>query len=233
MAPKALVAQLEQLLGQLKREQTTGKASGPGNWACRFCTAGSNNFPHRTTCYKCHRDKVTGVLITPVMPQGEAPRVTGTPTGTAKAGRARSQGATSGVPPGDPPTTGDAPSTGEGDAEDPITVELATARSLYDWARKLPPGQKEKELRPIQERLTKAEAADKARKPPNERLQSALSRVEHRRREAEAAAKALEAARKRLREEQEEADQAEERLDRKSTRLNSSHSQQSRMPSSA
>ena len=69
--------------------------------------------------------------------------------------------------------------------------ELATARSLHEWARKLPQPAKDKEHPAIRKRLEQAEDEDKKRKPPAERLQSALSRVDHRQRQAQAAKDAL------------------------------------------
>ena len=69
--------------------------------------------------------------------------------------------------------------------------ELATARSLYEWARKLPQSARDRELPAARKRLELAEGEDKKRKPPAERLQSALSRVDHRTRQAQAAKDAL------------------------------------------
>ena len=205
MAPKSALARLKLALAEFEKSQApaTGAGGKSGkaqtNWACAFCTAGGNNFAHRTCCYKCFRDRRTGVLVTPV-PTHSAQ----TQGGGGGRPRARSQG---------PSVAADqahrgkdtllaAPTQSADDtaqAGDAVALELATARSLHEWARKLNPEGREKELPGALERLNKAEAADKARKPPGERLQSALSRVE----------------------------------DRKSTRLNSSHSSVSRMPSSA
>ena len=69
--------------------------------------------------------------------------------------------------------------------------ELATARSLHEWARKLPQPAKDKELPAAKKCLEQAEGEDKKRKPPAERLQSAPSRVDHRQRQAQAAGDAL------------------------------------------
>ena len=74
--------------------------------------------------------------------------------------------------------------------EDAVS-ELATARSLYEWARKLHQPARDKELPAARKRLELAEGEDKKRKPPAERLQSALSRVDHRTRQAQAAKDAL------------------------------------------
>jgi hypothetical protein len=84
------------------------------------------------------------------------------------------------------------------EVEDPdgeAASELATARSLHDWARKLPQPARDKELPAARKRLELAEGEDKKRKPPAERLQSALSRVDHRQRQAQAAHEALKEAR--------------------------------------
>ena len=80
------------------------------------------------------------------------------------------------------------------DVEDPqgdAASELATARSLHEWARKLPQPAWDKELPAAKKRLEQADGEDKKRKPPAERLQSALSRVDHRQRQAQAAKDAL------------------------------------------
>ena len=78
--------------------------------------------------------------------------------------------------------------------EDAIS-ELATAKSLHEWARKLPQPARDKELPAARKRLELAEGEDKKRKPPAERLQSALSRVDHCTRQAQAARDALSEAR--------------------------------------
>jgi hypothetical protein len=195
MAPKGALARLKLAIAELEKAQapTAGAGGKPGkaqaNWACAYCTAGGNNFSHRTCCYKCFRDRRTGVLVAPP-PQRSAQLQ---PTAGGKP-RARSQGAPAGGEPGPKPKDPQVPLTQPG--EDPplpgdaVALELATARSLHEWARKLNPEGREKELPGALERLNKAEAADKARKPPGERLQSALSRVDHRRRLVEAAVKA-------------------------------------------
>jgi hypothetical protein len=197
MAPKGALARLESALAEFKREQAQG-TGGPGgkapksqgNWACAFCAAGGNNFAHRSNCYKCFRDRRTGVLVTPAPQRSLQLQL---PAG-GKA-RARSQGASVGAPatPKVPEAQSPVAPVGEDpQSDDPVALELATARSLHEWAKKLQPGSRERELPGALERLNKAEAADKARKPPGERLQSALSRVDHRRRLAEAAEKAHE-----------------------------------------
>ena len=77
------------------------------------------------------------------------------------------------------------------DHQEDAASELATARSLHEWARKLPQPARDKELPAARKRLELAEGEDKKRKPPAERLQSALSRVDHRQRQAQAARDAL------------------------------------------
>ena len=66
------------------------------------------------------------------------------------------------------------------DEEDPIAQELEDARAYHSWVRQQKARVRDKELPAAEERLAKAETADKQRKPPGERLQSALSRVAHR-----------------------------------------------------
>ena len=77
------------------------------------------------------------------------------------------------------------------DHQEDAASELATARSLHEWARKLPQPARDKELPAARMRFELAEGEDKKRKPPAERLQSALSRVDHRQRQAQAARDAL------------------------------------------
>jgi hypothetical protein len=196
MAPKGALTRLKLALAELERAQTPTAGAGgkagraQANWACAYCTAGGNNFAHRTNCYKCLRDRRTGAIVTPTPQRSTQVQL---PSGGKT--RARSQGPPAGA---DQSTRGKDPQppvpsqTGEDPPQpgDAVALELATARSLHEWARKLGPEGREKELPGALERLNKAEAADKARKPPGERLQSALSRVEHRRRLAEAATKA-------------------------------------------
>ena len=77
------------------------------------------------------------------------------------------------------------------DHQEEAASELATARSLHEWARKLPQPARDKEVPAARKRLELAEGEDKKRKPPAERFQSVLSRVDHRQRQAQAARDAL------------------------------------------
>ena len=77
------------------------------------------------------------------------------------------------------------------DHQEDATSELATAKWLHEWARRLPQPAKDKELPAERKRLELAEGEDKKRKPPAERPQSDLSRVDHRQRQAQAARDAL------------------------------------------
>ena len=78
-----------------------------------------------------------------------------------------------------------------GDHQGDAASELAMARSLHEWARKLFQPATDKELPAARKRVEQAEGEDKKRKPPAERPQSALSRVDHRQRQAQAAKDAL------------------------------------------
>ena len=80
---------------------------------------------------------------------------------------------------------------GCGGPQEDAASELATSKSLHEWARKLPQPARDKELPAARKRLELAEGEDKKRKPPAERLQSALNRVDHRQRQAQAERDAL------------------------------------------
>ena len=190
MGSKAALEDIQRLLSKLHRQigpdapgkGRQGKGQGRGvkageNWDCPHCADGIDNFASRTRCFKCggNRDK-----------NGEPKQ------GSPKQGpRARSR----------PPKPSDrAPSLAPSlkvesmdvdSTQEDTAGELATARSLYDWARKLPQQARDRELPAARKRLELAEGEDKKRKPPAERLQSALSRVDHRTRQAQAAKDAL------------------------------------------
>ena len=96
--------------------------------------------------------------------------------------------------------------------EDPVAQELEDARAYHSWVKQQKPRVREKELPAAEERLAKAEAADKQRKPPGERLQSALSRVSHRQTLADSAMEAEKAAEEALGAARKEAAQAQQKL---------------------
>ena len=57
------------------------------------------------------------------------------------------------------------------DQQEDAASELATARSLHEWARKLPQPARDKEFPAARKRFEFAEGEDKKRKPLAERLQ--------------------------------------------------------------
>ncbi len=215
MAPKSTLAQLKLLVGQLERDQVgpgpraprggrpSPTAQGQG-WDCAFCTHGLNNFADRTACYRCQRDRTTGVVqVLGAARQQGAPR-----QGQL---RLRSRPAKPPAVVSPPPKEVDAEATAPPE-DDPIGLELATARSFLDWVRKQKPPIRDKELPAAQKRLAEAESKDKARKPPGERLQSALSRVDHRQRQADLAREAADAAEAAAQKAREESDNAAAQL---------------------
>ena len=197
MGSKANLSDIQRLLSHLSRElgskgpgggrKGKGQGKGPGpseNWDCPHCAEGIDNFANRARCFKCggNRPKDLGARV-------ERPR---------QAPRARSRPAKD-SPPVVAPSPG--PKTVTMEVEDPqaeAASELATARSLHEWARKLPQPARDRELPAAKKRLEQAEGEDKKRKPPAERLQSALSRVDHRQRQAQAARDALEEAKREI-----------------------------------
>ena len=191
MAPKANAAGLQKAFRELGEQlaalQPKGGAglrrgdSGP-KWDCKHCDRGLDNYPDRTTCYRCKRDRNA-----PAIPKG-ASGPSGERAERAASVRTRKVA-------GEP-----APMLGVGDGEvgeeeDPIAVELAAAKSYTEWVRRQKAGPaREKELASAHKRLAEAELADKRRKPPAERLQSALSRVNHWDKEWEAGERGRDAA---------------------------------------
>ena len=186
MGSKAQLEDIQRLLQNLHRQLGSdrlgggrqGKAQDRGtkvglNWDCPHCADGIDNFASRTRCFKCGGNRTKNGETRQANPK-QAPR-------------ARSR----------PPKPSDrAPSATPGPKVEAIEVdstqedavsELATARSLYEWARKLLQPARDKELPAARKRFELAEGEDKKRKPPAERLQSALSRVDHRTRQAQAA----------------------------------------------
>ena len=208
---KGSLAELQRSIQDLNRQvqrlqprQARPAPAEQANWDCAFCALGVNNFADRTYCYKCARDRVTGVAHTAGVVKQQA--------GARQAhSRPRSKPAKPVASPPAPPKTQDAdpPSAQE---EDPVWVELAAARSYLEWVRKQKPAVKDKELPAAQKRLTEAEARDKERKPPGERLQSALSRVDHRQKQADQAKEAADSAEAAFKKAREEADAAAAQL---------------------
>ena len=192
MAPKVTAGGLqktfrelgEQLAALQPRAGGAGQRRGDGGpkWDCKHCERGLDNYPDRTTCYRCKRERNA-----PVIPKG-ASGSSGERTERAASVRTRRVAGE----PSPPLGVGD----GEvGEEEDPIAVELAAAKSYTEWARRQKAGPaREKELAIAHKRLAEAELADKRRKPPAERLQSALSRVNHWDKEWEAGERGRDAA---------------------------------------
>ena len=190
MGSKAQLGDIQRLLQNLHRQLGSdrlgggrqGKGQGKGakageNWDCPHCADGIDNFASRTRCFKCGGNRSKNAEAKQANPK-QAPRARSRPPKPSD--RAPSATPTPRV------ETMDVDST----QEDAIS-ELATARSLHDWARKLPQPARDKKLPAARRRLELAEGEDKKRKPLAERLQSALSRVDHRTRQAQAARDAL------------------------------------------
>ena len=213
MAPKLGVNQQQLLqLGQLvagivQHQAKPGVKPGqqPGTWACAYCLEGGSNWAHRQTCFKCHRDRRSGVLVTPV-PGAAQPGS----KGSRSQPRAKSAAPALKTP---PPAVSAKPSAAEPEEEeDPVAQELEDARAYHGWVKQQKARVRERELPAAEERLAKAEAADKQRKPPSERLQSALSRVAYRQRLATAAEEAEQAAQEALQAAKKEATAAQQKL---------------------
>ena len=182
MAPKPSLEGLSKAIQELGRHvhalqpgkgggggSRKGDAKLSGKWDCPHCQRGLANFGDRTSCYRCHRDRVTGALDRSDTVEGRGDR-----GGRATSVKARRQAS---LPPAGSQGVQEEEEPEDGD---PIATELGAARSYLDWVRKLKPGgARAKELAAAQKRLAEAELADKRRKPPAERLQSALSRVDH------------------------------------------------------
>lgn len=210
MAPKSALGDIQRtLLGlgkQVQRLQSLqGKApaQASANWDCPHCSQGLNNFAHRSTCFKCSRDRDTGEL------RQEGPARSAA-QGMGPSARARSRQPRA-------PSAAQAPKSSDPDQgtpleEDPVGIELAAARSYVEWVRKQKAPVRDKELPLAQKRLSEAEARDKQRKPPAERLQSALSRVDHRQRLADVAKETAATAKAAAAKAQEEAESAENLL---------------------
>ena len=161
MAPKANAAGLQKAFRELGEQLTAlqpkGGAglrrgdSGP-KWDCKHCDRGLDNYPDRTTCYRCKRDRNA-----PAIPKG-ASGPSGERAERAASVRTRKVA-------GEP-----APMLGVGDGEvgeeeDPIAVELAAAKSYTEWVRRQKAGPaREKELAAAHKRLAEAELADKRRR---------------------------------------------------------------------
>ena len=152
-------------------------ANTGGNWDCPHCSEGTDNFASRTRCFKCggNRPKDTPA-------RQERPK---------QAPRTRSRPAKPSAPAPAPTPHPKMDAMDVEDHQEDAASEPATARSLHEWARKLPQPARDKELPAARKRLELAEGEDKKRKPPAERLQSTLSRVDHRQRHAQAAKDAL------------------------------------------
>ena len=210
MAPKKGPNQHQLLqLGQIVAgivQQQAGPGPKPGTWACGFCVEGEANWAHRQSCYKCHRDRRTGVLVTPV-----AGGMTQQPAKVPRPKlRAKSAAPTLKVTAPTVPAKGPTAEQPENE-EDPVAQELEDARAYHSWVKQQKPRVREKELPAAEERLANAAAADKQRKPPGERLQSALSRVSHRQTLADSAMEAEKTAEEALDAARKEAAQAQQK----------------------
>ena len=192
MGSKAALGDIQRLLNNLHRQlgsdapgkDRQGKGQGKGakageNRDCPHCADGIDNFASRTRCFKCGGNRPKNTEVKQATPK-QAPRARSRPPKPSDRARAPSATPTQRVETMDVDCT----------QEDAVS-ELATARSLHEWARKLPQPAGDKELPAARKRLELAESEDKKRKPPAERLQSALSRVDHRTRQAQAAKDAL------------------------------------------
>ena len=145
MGSKAALEDIQRLLSKLHRQIGSdapgkgrqGKGQGKGvkageKWDCPHCADGIDNFASRTRCFKCggNRDK-----------NGEPKQV------SPKQGpRARSRPP---KPSDRAPSLAPSPKVESMDvdsAQEDTASELATARSLYEWARKLPQPARDKEL---------------------------------------------------------------------------------------
>ena len=210
MAPKhgakQQYLQLGQLVAGIVKEQSRA-GQQPGTWACGYCVEGGTNWAHRQTCFKCHRDRNTGVLVTPVAAGS------GSQQGKNTRPQPRAKSAAPALKATQPASSQKAPAgESQEDEEDPVAQELEDARAYHSWVRQQKARVRDKELPAAEERLAKAETADKQRKPPGERLQSALSRVAHRQTLATAATEAKEAAEEALQTAKKEAAQAHQKL---------------------
>ena len=198
MAPKADVRSLQRSLQAISQQVASlgkgaDKAKSPG-WSCSECSEGANNFPHRTTCFKCGAAKPKGPRQSGAHAAGSGrARAKSRPVQPAQAETARKS------MPG-PETAevtapmGEVPESGEQDA---VAVELSIAKSQHLWALRLKEPAKAVELPKAEKRLADAQAANQERRPPAERLQAALSRVEAKQRrldEAKSAASQAQAA---------------------------------------
>ena len=169
MAPKAIVAQIAQLLEQLKQGPGPGAKGAAGGrpqsavtggaWECPHCPPGKSNWAHRTSCFRCGRERHAGAEVGSTVQPSAAPTM-------PKPARARSLGAPASVAPpkatvagglSPPPAAEDHPM---GDP-DPIGTELSLARAHHEWARKLQGEARASELPRASARLAKADLADK------------------------------------------------------------------------
>ena len=173
MGSKAQLGDIQRLLQNLRRQLGSdrfgggrqGKAQDRGakvgvNWDCPHCTDGIDNFASRTRCFKCGGNRTKNGVAKQANPK-QAPRARSRPPKPSD----RAPSAT----PGPKVEAMEVDST-----QEDAVKELATARFLYEWARKLPQPSRD-ELPAARKRLELAEGEDKKRKPPAERLQSALS----------------------------------------------------------
>ena len=145
MAPKALVAQLAQLLDQLKQSPGSGAKGAAGGrpqsavtggaWECPHCPPGKSNWAHRTSCFRCGRERHAGAAAcgvaqpsaTATVPKPARARSLGAPASVALP-KATGAGGLSPTPAAEDHPMGD---------PDPIGTELSLARAHHEWARKL------------------------------------------------------------------------------------------------
>ena len=160
MGSKAALGDIQRLLANLNgqlgfagpRGGRQGKGQGKGvnpsgNLDCPHCAEGTDNFANGSRCFNCR-----GNL--PREPPAKSERPKQVP-------RARSRPAKLSAPPPAPsPHPKPDPMEVEDHQED-ATSELATARSLREWVRKLPQPARDKELPAARKRVELAEGEDK------------------------------------------------------------------------
>ena len=217
MAPKADVKSLQRSLQAISQQVASlgkGNARAKGlNWSCTACAEGANNYPHRSSCFKCGAAKPGGSRPAGSQSSG---------SGKARAPSRPAQAPAPAAPPRKAPVAApalevaDSPTPGEAAAssadQDPVTLELTTAKSQHLWALRLKEPARSKELPQAEKRLAEAQAASQERKPPAERLRAALSRVEAKQRRLDEATTATATAQAALDSAVGEKDQAQEQL---------------------
>ena len=218
MAPKGSpdVRSLQRSLQSLTQQVASlskGTAKGKGNnWSCSACAEGANNYPHRTTCFKCGAPKPAGSR-----PPGSQAAGSGKARAKSRPAPAqpledaarRSTPAPSYLEVAESSQAGSQSETAE---QDPVAIELAVAKSLHLWALRLKEPARSTELPKAEKRLADAQAANQERRPPAERLRAALSRVEAKQKRLDEAKTVSKQASAALETAQGDEEQAEEQL---------------------